>query len=121
MMIKYLTVLETSIAIERLSTNSTHFLRLSTNPEQARVSNASPASTDVKTDSATPANASGNASGNGVQRPKRRLRRANTAERHATHNTVERMGKETLNGRFLTLASMLPPRAALRYEQGRDC
>ncbi|KAJ7812214.1 hypothetical protein B0H14DRAFT_1459997 [Mycena olivaceomarginata] len=47
--------------------------------------------------------------------PKRRAaRRANTAERRATHNAVERMRRETLNGRFLTLASLLPPLAALR-------
>ncbi|KAJ7688771.1 hypothetical protein B0H14DRAFT_872309 [Mycena olivaceomarginata] len=47
--------------------------------------------------------------------PKRRAaRRANTAERRATHNAVERMRRETLNGRFLTLESLLPPLAALR-------
>ncbi|KAF8177211.1 hypothetical protein BJ912DRAFT_857036, partial [Pholiota molesta] len=28
-------------------------------------------------------------------------RRANTAERRATHNAVERQRRETLNGRFL--------------------
>ncbi|KAJ7023996.1 hypothetical protein C8F04DRAFT_1303447 [Mycena alexandri] len=51
----------------------------------------------------------------GTTQPKRRPpRRANTAERRATHNAVERMRRETLNGRFLTLASLLPPLAALR-------
>ncbi|KAJ7663425.1 hypothetical protein DFH06DRAFT_1190215, partial [Mycena polygramma] len=45
---------------------------------------------------------------------KRRVRRASTAERRATHNAVERMRRDALNGRFLTLASMLPPLAALR-------
>ncbi|KAJ7896290.1 hypothetical protein B0H14DRAFT_3425649 [Mycena olivaceomarginata] len=43
---------------------------------------------------------------------------ANTAEHHATHNTVERMCRETLNGRFLvgvaTLVSLLPPLGAAR-------
>ncbi|KAJ7673053.1 hypothetical protein DFH06DRAFT_1319267 [Mycena polygramma] len=39
---------------------------------------------------------------------------ANTAERRAAHNAVERTRRETLNGRFLTLASMLPPLAMLR-------
>ncbi|KAJ6615232.1 hypothetical protein B0H10DRAFT_2435570 [Mycena sp. CBHHK59/15] len=34
--------------------------------------------------------------------PKRKTaRRANTAERRATHNAVERMRRESLNGRFL--------------------
>ncbi|KAJ6549691.1 hypothetical protein B0H19DRAFT_182974 [Mycena capillaripes] len=59
---------------------------------------------DVKTDSTTPTPA------DGAQQPKRRAtRRASTAERRATHNAVERIRRETLNGRFLTLASMLPP------------
>ncbi|KAJ6550221.1 hypothetical protein B0H19DRAFT_1074088 [Mycena capillaripes] len=34
-------------------------------------------------------------------------RRANTAERRATHNAVERQRRETLNGRFMDLAGML--------------
>ncbi|KAJ7211531.1 hypothetical protein C8J57DRAFT_1605864 [Mycena rebaudengoi] len=44
----------------------------------------------------------------------RPLRRANTTECHATHNAVERARRETLNGRFETLASLLPPLSALR-------
>ncbi|KIM54780.1 hypothetical protein SCLCIDRAFT_64742, partial [Scleroderma citrinum Foug A] len=32
---------------------------------------------------------------------KKASRRANTAERRATHNAVERARRETLNGRFL--------------------
>ncbi|KAF7336844.1 Pleiotropic drug resistance ABC transporter protein [Mycena venus] len=44
------------------------------------------------------------------QPPKRRASiRTNTAERRATHNALERMRRETLNGRFLALASLLPP------------
>ncbi|KAJ7339757.1 hypothetical protein DFH08DRAFT_1082367 [Mycena albidolilacea] len=53
--------------------------------------------------------------------PKRRAARcANTAERRATHNAVERMCRETLNVRFLvgvavrTLVSLLPPLGAAR-------
>jgi hypothetical protein len=45
---------------------------------------------------------------------KRSSRRANTAERRATHNAVERARRETLNGRFLDLAAMLPNLAAVR-------
>ncbi|KAJ7062573.1 hypothetical protein C8F01DRAFT_1281383 [Mycena amicta] len=46
------------------------------------------------------------------KRPSRR--RAPTAERRASHNAVERARRETLNGRFLTLASMLPPLRVMR-------
>lgn len=38
---------------------------------------------------------------------KRSSRRANTAERRATHNAVERARRETLNGRFL-VSGLLP-------------
>ncbi|KAG7086188.1 hypothetical protein E1B28_002149 [Marasmius oreades] len=41
-------------------------------------------------------------------------RRANTAERRATHNAVERARRETLNGRFLDLAKMLPNLSQIR-------
>lgn len=48
------------------------------------------------------------------QPPKRSSRRANTAERRATHNAVERARRETLNSRFLDLAALLPNLAAVR-------
>ncbi|KAJ3843828.1 hypothetical protein EV361DRAFT_789013 [Lentinula raphanica] len=41
-------------------------------------------------------------------------RRASTAERRATHNAVERARRETLNGRFLDLAALLPNLSQLR-------
>lgn len=41
-------------------------------------------------------------------------RRANTAERRATHNAVERQRRETLNSRFLDLAALLPNLANVR-------
>ncbi|KAF7368614.1 Transcription factor [Mycena venus] len=47
-------------------------------------------------------------------------RRANTAERRATHNAVEKMRRETLNGRFLTLASPSSTHVAPPPEQGCD-
>ena len=49
----------------------------------------------------------GNGSAPGTAGPVRRKpsRRANTAERRATHNAVERQRRETLNGRFLVLIS----------------
>jgi len=47
--------------------------------------------------------------------PKRKpSRRANTAERRATHNAVERQRRETLNGRFLDLAALLPNLSQIR-------
>ncbi|KAK1233921.1 hypothetical protein PQX77_002894 [Marasmius sp. AFHP31] len=45
---------------------------------------------------------------------KKSSRRANTAERRATHNAVERARRETLNGRFLDLAKMLPNLSQIR-------
>ncbi|TRM70226.1 hypothetical protein BD626DRAFT_25711 [Schizophyllum amplum] len=41
-------------------------------------------------------------------------RRSNTAERRATHNAVERQRRETLNGRFLDLAALLPNLSQIR-------
>lgn len=41
-------------------------------------------------------------------------RRANTAERRATHNAVERARRETLNSRFLDLAKLLPNLSQIR-------
>ncbi|TFK46592.1 hypothetical protein OE88DRAFT_1613123, partial [Heliocybe sulcata] len=43
-------------------------------------------------------------------------RRANTAERRATHNAVERARRETLNGRFLVRFTFLPSCAPVRGE-----
>ena len=42
-----------------------------------------------------------NSSNNSAQPKRKPSRRANTAERRATHNAVERQRRETLNGRFL--------------------
>jgi len=51
----------------------------------------------------------------GVPQMKRKpSRRANTAERRATHNAVERQRRETLNGRFLDLAALLPNLSQIR-------
>ncbi|KAF7329902.1 AB hydrolase-1 domain-containing protein [Mycena kentingensis (nom. inval.)] len=50
----------------------------------------------------------------GVKRTVKSGRRANTAERRATHNAVERQRRETLNGRFLDLAGLLPNLSQIR-------
>jgi len=62
--------------------------------------------------------------GSGVNEPgqvsaenegKRKSRRPpSTAERRATHNAVERARRESLNGRFMELASALPSMAAVK-------
>jgi hypothetical protein len=49
-----------------------------------------------------------------TQMKRKQSRRANTAERRATHNAVERQRRETLNGRFLDLASLLPNLSQIR-------
>ncbi|KAF5393353.1 hypothetical protein D9757_000547 [Collybiopsis confluens] len=45
---------------------------------------------------------------------RRLVRRVNTAERRASHNAVERQRRETLNGRFLDLAAILPNLSQIR-------
>ncbi|KAI0647648.1 hypothetical protein C8Q79DRAFT_641606 [Trametes meyenii] len=49
-----------------------------------------------------------------AQSKRKPSRRANTAERRATHNAVERARRETLNGRFLDLAALLPNLSQIR-------
>jgi hypothetical protein len=49
-----------------------------------------------------------------TQSKRKPSRRANTAERRATHNAVERQRRETLNGRFLDLAALLPNLSQIR-------
>jgi len=60
------------------------------------------------------ANNNSNNNGNSNQMKRKPSRRANTAERRATHNAVERQRRETLNGRFLDLASLLPNLSQIR-------
>jgi hypothetical protein len=67
-------------------------------------------STTPMNDQATGQNQS--APTNGAKR--KPSRRANTAERRATHNAVERQRRETLNGRFLDLAGLLPNLSQIR-------
>ena len=48
-----------------------------------------------------PSSDANNASAPAAANKRKPSRRANTAERRATHNAVERQRRETLNGRFL--------------------
>ncbi|KAL4064193.1 hypothetical protein V8B97DRAFT_1876081 [Scleroderma yunnanense] len=60
-------------------------------------------------------NNNNNTGANTTAAPKKKAsRRANTAERKATHNAVERARRETLNGRFLDLAALLPNLSQIR-------
>ncbi|KAI0784324.1 hypothetical protein C8Q75DRAFT_390853 [Abortiporus biennis] len=70
----------------------------------------------VENSSANGGNANGSNGGNGgpTQTKRKPSRRANTAERRATHNAVERQRRETLNGRFLDLAALLPNLSQIR-------
>ncbi|KAK7026023.1 hypothetical protein VNI00_015740 [Paramarasmius palmivorus] len=68
----------------------------------------SPAGSDLQDNTG----ASGSTSAAGGKR--KTSRRANTAERRATHNAVERQRREALNGRFLDLAKLLPNLSQIR-------
>ncbi|KZT69821.1 hypothetical protein DAEQUDRAFT_737824 [Daedalea quercina L-15889] len=69
---------------------------------------AAPAAAPASTNGAAANNAPGNAN------KRKPSRRANTAERRATHNAVERARRETLNSRFLDLAALLPNLSQIR-------
>ncbi|KAJ7700692.1 hypothetical protein B0H17DRAFT_1195546 [Mycena rosella] len=86
----------------------------------APTASASPPASPIKTEgSPTPASPLNSELGTPPAAdgpPKRKTTRcAKTAERRAMHNAAERMRRETLNRRFLTPTSILPP-----PEQGRD-
>lgn len=83
----------------------------SSNPPRTPVSpTAEQAPTTTAATTANPASSTGNAANN----KRKPSRRANTAERRATHNAVERQRRETLNGRFLDLAALLPNLSQIR-------
>ncbi|KAL0581904.1 hypothetical protein V5O48_000134 [Marasmius crinis-equi] len=52
--------------------------------------------------------------GNGTPAKRKPNKRLNTAEHRAIHNAVERARRETLNGRFLDLAKLLPNLSQIR-------
>ncbi|KAF8886872.1 hypothetical protein CPB84DRAFT_1535273 [Gymnopilus junonius] len=87
----------------------------SNNSNNNNANNTSEGSSNANAAAATSGSAASGAaaaSGGGVKR--KPSRRANTAERRATHNAVERQRRETLNGRFLDLASLLPNLSQIR-------
>ncbi|KAH7909226.1 hypothetical protein BJ138DRAFT_1011291 [Hygrophoropsis aurantiaca] len=78
---------------------------------------ASPADSQTLelTGNTQPQSPGANSPNSAITQPKRKpSRRANTAERRATHNAVERQRRETLNGRFLDLAALLPNLSQIR-------
>ncbi|KAJ7658844.1 hypothetical protein DFH06DRAFT_1472809 [Mycena polygramma] len=110
-----------------VTTNAITTAAGSVKPEAASTTSASASPSTTNSSAAGATSNTANATAQG--QPKCRARRANPAGRRVTHNAVERMRRETLNGRFLvrlsisllmpdydtqTLASMLPPLAMLR-------
>ncbi|KAJ7057104.1 hypothetical protein C8F01DRAFT_343404 [Mycena amicta] len=81
---------------------------VSTGPPQTPILAGLPLATPL------PANTKPDTNAGGVKRTSKPSRRANTAERRATHNAVERQRRETLNGRFLDLAGLLPNLSQIR-------
>ncbi|KAJ7099724.1 hypothetical protein C8R44DRAFT_747645 [Mycena epipterygia] len=76
---------------------------------------ATPNPSNLKGNDSQPSTSTQNsATAGGVKRTTKPNRRANTAERRATHNAVERQRRETLNGRFLDLAALLPNLSQIR-------
>lgn len=89
-----------------------HPQQLSSTDSRPSTANSAPNAFAAGESIMTPTIASTQAAGGAVRR--KPARRANTAERRATHNAVERQRRETLNGRFLDLAALLPNLATVR-------
>ncbi|KAI0086277.1 hypothetical protein BDY19DRAFT_1059116 [Irpex rosettiformis] len=68
----------------------------------------------VQSDASAQPYSNANSTTGGQTQKRKPSRRANTAERRATHNAVERARRETLNGRFLDLAALLPNLSQIR-------
>lgn len=87
----------------------------STQPPRTPVSPSMSAQIHHDDSATSPSGSATGSSASGGGPPKRKpSRRANTAERRATHNAVERQRRETLNGRFLDLAALLPNLSQIR-------
>ncbi|KAJ4490592.1 hypothetical protein J3R30DRAFT_3729296 [Lentinula aciculospora] len=86
------------------------------NPPSPNSGAPSPVSDDSSIQPHSPASSGDNNQNNSknVGGKRKTNRRASTAERRATHNAVERARRETLNGRFLDLAGLLPNLSQLR-------
>jgi len=106
-----------------MSTNLKQSPSVSPVPKHEGAPGLAPLQTDTATNnlnsnppSAVPSSAMTESGTDSAAGPMRRKpsRRANTAERRATHNAVERQRRETLNGRFLDLAGMLPNLQSVR-------
>jgi len=87
---------------------------VSTGPPRTPVLSDLPLATPSQSKPTDHINTNNSAPAGGVKRTSKPNRRANTAERRATHNAVERQRRETLNGRFLDLAALLPNLSQIR-------
>ncbi|KAJ7859588.1 hypothetical protein B0H13DRAFT_1128422 [Mycena leptocephala] len=86
----------------------------STGPPRTPVLSDLPLATPLPSNTKDLQPGTGTNNAGGVKRTTKPSRRANTAERRATHNAVERQRRETLNGRFLDLAALLPNLSQIR-------
>ncbi|KAF4615683.1 hypothetical protein D9613_012498 [Agrocybe pediades] len=106
---------ENKIGNESSSKDSTTSKDASDSAKDAQAKDAAAAKETTTTTTAKEAATAGTASAGASGAVKRKpSRRANTAERRATHNAVERQRRETLNGRFLDLAALLPNLSQIR-------
>ena len=81
--------------------NNNHGNNNNNNDKQSPPSSSGGAAPAAATTHGTNAANNNNATGTANGMKRKPSRRANTAERRATHNAVERQRRETLNGRFL--------------------
>ncbi|KAJ6511417.1 hypothetical protein C8R47DRAFT_1094997 [Mycena vitilis] len=96
------------------STSDASSNSVSTGPPRTPVLSDLPLATPLPSTSKTTDSQPAGTTAGGVKRTTKPNRRANTAERRATHNAVERQRRETLNGRFLDLAALLPNLSQIR-------
>ncbi|KAI0820157.1 hypothetical protein BC628DRAFT_918585 [Trametes gibbosa] len=94
------------------STDGSNGPQTPVSPDSAVQTLALPSADPALPHSASPAAAAAAAAA--AQNKRKPSRRANTAERRATHNAVERARRETLNSRFLDLAALLPNLSQIR-------
>ncbi|EPQ57728.1 hypothetical protein GLOTRDRAFT_136618 [Gloeophyllum trabeum ATCC 11539] len=93
-------------------TNPPHTPASPTMPDSGSPAASSSSKESSASPNATSAPATHHPNGQPIKR--KPSRRANTAERRATHNAVERARRETLNSRFLDLAALLPNLSQIR-------
>ncbi|WVQ78665.1 hypothetical protein IAT38_000752 [Cryptococcus sp. DSM 104549] len=75
---------------------------------------SAPSTTTTTTTTASTTTAAAAAAVGTGKKPAKPRKRVNTAEKRSQHNAIERARRETLNGKFLSLARLLPSLASSR-------